>query len=86
MVLILLTGILAPSVASTLAGYKLEALKTEERQLLDERRTLALREAELLSPERLTKLAETRNMVTPKSGQVVRLDGNKSTRAVAMVK
>lgn len=85
-VLILLTGVLAPSVASTLAGYKLEALKTEERQLLDERRTLALREAELLSPERLTKLAETRNMVTPKSGQVVRLDGNKSTRAVAMVK
>jgi cell division protein FtsL len=85
-VLMLLTGVLAPSVASTLAGYKIESLKAEERRLLDERRTLELREAELLSPERLEKLAERQNLVTPKSGQVVRLDGNKPSGAVAMVK
>jgi cell division protein FtsL len=84
-VLVLLTGVLAPSVASTLAGYKLESLKAEERRLLDERRTLELREAELLSPERLEKLAERQNLVTPKTGQVVRLDG-KPSGAVAMVK
>jgi hypothetical protein len=84
-VLVLLTGVLAPSVASTLAGYKLESLKGEERRLLDERRTLELREAELLSPERLEKLAERQNLVTPKTGQVVRLDG-KPSGAVAMVK
>jgi len=84
--LVLFTGVLAPSVASTLAGYKLEALKAEERQLLDERRTLELREAELLSPERLEKLAERQNLVTPKSGQVVRLDGNRPSGTVAMVK
>ena len=41
-VLALLTGVLAPSVASTMAGYKLEALRAEERSLLDERRTLEL--------------------------------------------
>jgi hypothetical protein len=86
MLLILLTGVLAPSVAGTLAGYKIEALKAEEQRLLDERRTLALREAELLSPERLEKLAVRQNLVTPKSGQVVRLDGNKPSSAVAMVK
>lgn len=86
LVLALLTGVLAPSVAGTLAGYKLESLKAEERRLLDERRTLELREAELLSPERLEKLAERQNLVTPKSGQVVRLDGNKPSGAVAMVK
>jgi cell division protein FtsL len=85
LVLVLLTGVLAPSVASTLAGYKLESLKAEERRLLDERRTLELREAELLSPERLEKLAERQNLVTPKTGQVVRLDG-KPSGAVAMVK
>jgi len=85
-VLVLLTGVLAPSVANTLAGYKLEALKTEEHRLLDERRTLELREAELLSPQRLEKLAERQNLVTPKSGQVVRLDGNKPSGVVAMVK
>jgi len=84
--LVLCTGVLAPSVAGTLAGYKLEALKAEERQLLDERRTLELREAELLSPERLEKLAERQNLVTPKSGQVVRLDGNRPSGTVAMVK
>ena len=84
-ILALLTGVLAPSVAGTLAGYKLEALKAEERRLMDERRTLQLREAELLSPERLEKLAERQNLVTPRSGQVVRLDGNKPSSAVAMV-
>jgi cell division protein FtsL len=84
-VLLLLTGVLAPSVAGTLAGYKFESLKAEERRLLDERRTLELREAELLSPERLEKLAARQNLVTPKTGQVVRLDG-KPSGAVAMVK
>ena len=44
--------------ANTLAGYKLESLRAEERRLLDERRTLELEEAELLSPERLEKLAQ----------------------------
>src|SRR5450631_3822422 len=43
--LALLTGVLAPSVASTLAGYKLESLRAEERRLVDERRTLELQEA-----------------------------------------
>ena len=86
MVLVLLTGVLAPSVAGTLAGYKIESLKAEERRLLDERRTLELREAELLSPDRLERLAQRQNLVTPKSGQVVRLDGNRPSGAVAMVK
>jgi cell division protein FtsL len=85
-VLALLTGVLAPSVANTLAGYKLENLRAEERQLLDERRTLELQEAELLSPERLEKLAKGQNLVTPSSAQVVHLEGNKPDGAVAMVK
>jgi hypothetical protein len=61
-------------------------LKAEERRLLDERRTLELREAELLSPERLEKLAARQNLVIPKSEQVVHLDGNKPSGTVAMVK
>jgi|SRR5271157_2731391 len=81
----LLTGVLAPSVASTLAGYKLESLRAEERKLIDERRTLELQEAELLSPERLEKLAKDQHLVTPQSGQVVHLDGNKPDSSVAMV-
>jgi hypothetical protein len=84
--LALLSGVLAPSVANTLAGYKLEALKAEQRKLLDERQTLDLREAELLSPDRLEKLAERHNLVTPQSDQVFHLDGNRPDSSVAMMK
>ena len=78
-------GVLAPTVANTLAGYKLEALRAEEGKLLDEHRTLELQEAELLSPDRLERLAKGQNLVTPSSGQVVHLD-SREDGAVAMVK
>ena len=81
----LLTGVLVPNGLSTLAGYKLESLRGEEQRLVDERRTLELQEAELLSPARLEKLARNQNLVTPQSGQVVHLDGNKPDSSVAMV-
>jgi len=84
-VLVLLTGAFAPTVAATLAGYKLEALHSEELRLLDESRNLDLQQAELLSPERLDKLARLNNLVTPASGQVEHLNG-KSDGAVAMTK
>jgi len=82
--LVLLTGVLAPSVANIMAGYKLEALRKEERVLLDERRTLDLEEARLTAPQRLEQLAARQNLVAPKAGQVVRLN-NKSDSAVAMI-
>ena len=82
-VLALLGGVLAPSVATTLAGYKLEALRAEERRLIDERRSLELQQAELLSPDNLERLARQQKLVTPSNQQVVRLDG-KSEGTVAM--
>lgn len=85
LVLVLLGGVLAPSVASTLAGYRLEQLRAEERRLLDERRVLELQEAELLSPDRIERLAVKQHLVTPSNGQVFHLDG-KSDGAVAMRK
>jgi hypothetical protein len=71
----LLTSVLAPSAATTLAGYKLEALKAEERRLLNDRRVLELQQAELLSPARLETLAKNQNLVTPASGQTMHLEG-----------
>ena len=50
---VLLTSAFAPSVATTISGYKLEALRIEERRLMEERRGLDLQEAQLLSPARL---------------------------------
>ena len=84
--LVLLTGTLVPTLAGRLEGYRLEALKGEERRLLDERRTLELQEAELLSPDRLQQMAERQNLVAPQAGQVVHLDGNKPDGAFALAK
>jgi len=72
-------------VATTLAGYRLESLRAEERRLLDERRVLELEEARLLSPERLEELARQRGLVTPAPGQVVHLD-SRGDGTVAMAK
>ncbi|MEO8595061.1 MAG: hypothetical protein ABI759_17205 [Candidatus Solibacter sp.] len=82
---VLLTSAFAPSAATTIAGYKLEALKIEERRLTEERRTLELQEAELLSPARLDQLARENNLVAPAPGQVSHLEG-KPQGAVAMAK
>jgi cell division protein FtsL len=71
---VLLTSVLAPNVASTLAGYKLQALKEEQHRLLNEWRVLELEEARLLSPSHLEELARDHQMITPTSGQVVHLD------------
>ena len=82
---VLLTSAFAPAVATTISGYKLEALRIEERRLLEEHRGLDVQEAELLSPARLDRLARENNLVTPSPDQVVRLEG-KPQGAVAMAK
>jgi len=82
---VLLTSAFAPSVATTIAGYKLEALRIEERRLMEERRGLDLQEAQLLSPARLDQLARQNNLVAPAPGQVSHLEG-KPQGAVAMAK
>jgi cell division protein FtsL len=84
-VLLLLTGVLAPTAANTVAGSRLEDLRAEERRLKEERRGLELQEAALLSPERLEQYAKERDLSPPSPNQVVRLDG-KGDGAVAMVK
>ncbi len=84
-ILTLLTGILIPSVAGTLAGYKIEALRAEERRLADQSRMLDLQEAQLVRPGRLEELAQKHNLVTPSNGQVFHLE-LKADGAVALAK
>lgn len=74
-----------PKVTSTMEGYKLEALRTEEQRLLDERRALDLMEAELLSPDKLEILAKKQNLVPPANDQVYHLE-TRPDGTVAMVK
>ena len=72
--LMLGASIIAPHVGSVLAGYKLEALKQERQSLVNERRELDVKEAGLLSPERLNDLARARNLTNPAWDQVIHLD------------
>jgi hypothetical protein len=78
----LLTGVLVPQLMGTLAGYKLEALRAEERKLADERHNLEWKEAELLNMNRLERLAKDQNLAAPGPGQVVRLNGKDSSVAM----
>jgi hypothetical protein len=81
----LLTTALVPRVGYMVAGYRLEELRKEQRGLVDERRGLELREAELLSPARLERYAKEQDLSAPAPNQMVRLD-TKGEGAVAMVK
>jgi hypothetical protein len=72
--LMLGASIIAPHVGSVLAGYKLEALKQERQSLLDQKRDLEVKEAGLLSPERLNDLARVRSLGSPAADQVIHLD------------
>lgn len=81
-VMALLTGVLVPQLMGTLAGYKLEALRSEQRRLADERHNLEWKEAELLNMNRLEKLAKDQNLTAPAPGQVVRLNGKDSSVAL----
>ena len=71
---ILLAGALALSVWGTFAGYQLQALKQERQRLIDERSTMEVAEAALLSPARLERLARARRLINPEPGQVIHLD------------
>jgi hypothetical protein len=72
--LMLGASIIAPHVALILAGYKLESLRTERQALIDQKRDLDVKEAGLLSPERLNNLARARSLTIPASDQVIHLD------------
>lgn len=68
---VLLGSLLAPNVASILAGYQIQALKADRERLLNERRVLLVEEASLSAPGRLDVLAKERAMKQPEAGQVV---------------
>jgi hypothetical protein len=85
-ILLVLGGsIIAPHVGSVLAGYKLEALKQERQTLIDQKRDLEVKEAGLLSPERLNALAQARKLTSPASDQVIHLDTDTVDSSVARV-
>ena len=83
--LMLGASIIAPHVGSILAGYKLESLKQERQTLVDQKRDLEVKEAGLVSPERLNSLARARSLTSPASDQVIHLDSGAGTVDASLV-
>jgi hypothetical protein len=72
---ILVIAGLVPAAYNTMAGFTLEHLRHEQQTLKQQEAVLNLKEAQLLSPARLEKLAASLNMVDPAPPQVQQLDG-----------
>jgi hypothetical protein len=64
---VFLVGMLLPSAYGLMAGYQLHRLQAENQKLINERATLELEEARLVSPERLQILAKDKFVEPPKS-------------------
>jgi len=71
----LLIGVLLPSAYSLVAGRQIQALRQETVRLQNERASLELEEAKLLSPARMEELARMQQFVDPAPQTVVYLDG-----------
>lgn len=69
---VLLVGMLLPSAYGLMAGYQLHHLQAENQKLVNERATLDLEEARLVSPERLQILAKEK-FVDPTPEQTIYL-------------
>jgi len=69
----LLICMMLPSGYRLMAGYQIEELKKEREKLERSKAELELEEAKLLSPERLTQLAEIQEFVDPHPSRVVHL-------------
>ena len=72
---VLLIAVLLPGAYSLLAGYQIETLRQDAHRLANERASLELKEAELLSPARMEELARAQQFVDPPPQKVVYLDG-----------
>ena len=79
---VLLIGVLLPSSYGLLAGFQIQKLQDESRQLDAEQAALELQEAELLSPARMQELAVAQQFVDPAPQKVVYLDGQQGSLAM----
>jgi hypothetical protein len=69
-----LVGVLFPIGYNVLAGYQIHALEKQQSMLLAQSAELELREAELLNPARLARLAEIQQLVDPAPETAVNLE------------
>src|SRR5581483_8218621 len=62
---VLLIGVLLPSSYGLMAGYSIQSLRQEGQRLDADQASLELRQAQLLSPDRMQDLAREQQFVDP---------------------
>jgi hypothetical protein len=72
---VLLIAVLLPGAYGLLAGYQIQTLRQDAHRLANQRASLELQEAELLSPARMEELARMQQFTDPAPQKVVYLDG-----------
>jgi hypothetical protein len=83
---VLFIGLLLPGAYRMLAGYQIEALRLEQQVLMNERASLELQEAKLVSPARLEELARIQEFVDPAPGHVIYLNSQEGSLALNVPK
>jgi hypothetical protein len=82
-VAVLIMLLLLPHGLTVFAGYQIHNLEREHERLANEKSTLELEEARLLSPERLQELARELELADPVPGRVMYLN-TRNEQAMAL--
>lgn len=78
-------AMMAPKAATVLAGYKVQKLKQERAGLIEERKSLEVEEARILSPANMGALATRQKLTSPGSGQIVHLQPRGEGAVASMI-
>ena len=78
---VILVTLLLPALYGMVEGYKIETLRQEKQRLLADRSVLELKEAKLLSSDRLERLALKQRFIDPDPEKIVYLPGKDGTLA-----
>ena len=76
---IALIALMLPALYGAFSGYKIEALREERTRLVNERTSLELAEARILSPQHLQELAHKQSFIDPDPQRIVYLDARPDT-------
>ncbi len=79
---VLIGTAVSPRIGGILSGYQMEKLKTEQRELVDQRRMLEIEEAQMVTPARLDDLATGHKLAAPGPGQEMHLQPKDSSLAM----
>jgi hypothetical protein len=73
---VLAIGVMLPSAYGLMAGFQIQSLRQEGQRLVNERASLEIQEASLVTPARMEELARKQQFVDPAPEKLVYLDGS----------